>query len=1101
MGREVSYEDAVKLLGGDTAKIVKLVDTLTGVGLLALMGPFRDILGWFDAKAELSKVTERLVTGLAEKRSKLSRYERTERLQAAHAALAVTAFFEVMAEAEWPFRWPDLELTADEQRSLGRAKQAPLGWHAPVPGPAEPHAEFRARLILFYRTTLAIRLADFVLGLRVWERTGHRDRQAFDEMLGALSPAAADRFDSLLGRLAADFPEVAFWAGMREQGAIHARLRDVITGLAGMREVLDAIAAGGLPDDRRKGLALRYAAALKRPIAESGEVPAGLRVPLLGEAFLPQLFRADVVSDQDRLSSEAWWEAKPLRDDLMAFLTGHLTSAPATTEPLLILGQPGSGKSVLAKVLAAQLPATDFLPVLVPLRVVHAAAEVQDQIEQAIRADTGERIAWPDFSRSAGDALPVVILDGFDELLQATGVSQTDYLRRVVAFQRREAELGRPVAVIVTTRTSVADRASTPEGSIAVRLEPFDEERVAAWLDVWNSVNAARFAAGPERALSVETVMRHPHLAGQPLLLLMLALYDAEENALLKSGYLRTDELYEQLLARFARREVGKLGEGLPLRERERRVEDELRKLSVVAFAMFNRDTQWVTEAQLEADLQALPGLTGAAAPVSSSGLRAPLRSAELALGSFFFVHRARALRDNIALETYEFLHATFGEFLVARLISGVVRSLIARERASTFPSGAAVDDDLLYSLLSFAPLSGRRQTVDFLRGIVAAAPAEDRADWTELVFRLFRSATMPRPPRAFDEYAPKRLSVLSRLAAYTSNLLLLALCAEDTTVTRLFGGREDDEHQDFGDWRSMCLLWRSQDAASGWSGLLDQVSVDRIRRDSYADVALSLDSDAIEEIPPVDMSWLLRADSLGQDNVVAFDERLRMLRVEAHFTCDVASDLQQHALGPIARAGLESAGDLVHDSPHAGFHSLLGEFTQIMTASVLPLTERVNFYRAASRWCAQYPLIAVQLLKELAQDVEITPSLIVEIIGNDDARAKTLRDLAPFSIVRCALAHLDPGRYPEDTRQLANLIFLALSNDSSRWAEVELEAAIRIAEMGLYVMALRALNAEALLLRHGAKRPDFAERILILLGREERETLRARAKRPGPQE
>ncbi|GIM89246.1 NACHT N-terminal helical domain 7-containing protein [Paractinoplanes toevensis] len=94
MGREVSYEDAVKLLGGDAAQIAKLVDTLTGAGLLALLGPFRDVLGWFDAKAELAKVTERLVTSLAEKRSKLSRYERTERLQAAHAALALTAFFE-----------------------------------------------------------------------------------------------------------------------------------------------------------------------------------------------------------------------------------------------------------------------------------------------------------------------------------------------------------------------------------------------------------------------------------------------------------------------------------------------------------------------------------------------------------------------------------------------------------------------------------------------------------------------------------------------------------------------------------------------------------------------------------------------------------------------------------------------------------------------------------------------------------------------------------------------------------------------------------------------------------------------------------------------
>ncbi|GIM89248.1 hypothetical protein [Paractinoplanes toevensis] len=504
-------------------------------------------------------------------------------------------------------------------------------------------------------------------------------------------------------------------------------------------------------------------------------------------------------------------------------------------------------------------------------------------------------------------------------------------------------------ASVVTSRTSVADRASTPAGSVAVRLEPFDRHRVAAWLDVWNSVNADRFVAGPDEPLSFETVMRYEHLATQPLLLLMLALYDAEGNALLKAGFLRTDELYEQLLARFARREVTKLADGLPPRERDKRVEAELRKLSVVAFAMFNRDAQWVTETQLEADLHALPGLTGAVAPEASpSDLRAPLRPAELALGSFFFVHRARASRDGVSLETYEFLHATFGEFLVARLIHGVVGSLIARERASTFPSGAAVDDDLLYTLLSFAPLSGRRQAVDFLRGIVKAGSEDDRADWADLVARLFRSATLPRPPRAFEEYAPKRLPVLSRLAAYTSNLLLLALCAGHTTVVRLFGGRADDENQDLGAWRGMCLFWRSQDAGSGWAGLLDQVTVDRVRRGSCVDVALSLDSPAGANFPLVDMEWLHRGDSGGTNRFSAFGDRLGMLRREARFTCDLAADLQQHALEPLVRAGLETAGNVVHDSPEAGFASPLSRFMQIVTADSLPVSAREKLYRAS---------------------------------------------------------------------------------------------------------------------------------------------------------
>src|SRR5262249_58024271 len=93
-------------------------------------------------------------------------------------------------------------------------------------------------------------------------------------------------------------------------------------------------------------------------------------------------------------------------------------------------------------------------------------------------------------------------------------------------------------------------------------------------------------------------------------------------------------------------------------------VEAELQRLSLVAFAMINRQRQWVTEAELETDLVALIGRRADA----SSDFRAPLTQADLTLGRFFFVQRAQAVRDGSRLQTYEFLHATFGEYLAARL-------------------------------------------------------------------------------------------------------------------------------------------------------------------------------------------------------------------------------------------------------------------------------------------------------------------------------------------------------------------------------------------------------------------------------------------------
>jgi hypothetical protein len=165
-------------------------------------------------------------------------------------------------------------------------------------------------------------------------------------------------------------------------------------------------------------------------------------------------------------------------------------------------------------------------------------------------------------------------------------------------------------------------------------------------------------------------VKPHRELASQPLLLLMLAIYDAQDNALATGADADLDQanLYERLLSRFAWREVMKAAAGHPESQLEVLVEEELLRLSLVAFAGFNRGRQWVTEADLDADLPVLLR-TESAEPTTS--VRRSLTVGETILGRFFFIHEARARRDGQALQTYEFLHATFGEYLGARALSG----------------------------------------------------------------------------------------------------------------------------------------------------------------------------------------------------------------------------------------------------------------------------------------------------------------------------------------------------------------------------------------------------------------------------------------------
>jgi transposase len=409
---------------------------------------------------------------------------------------------------------------------------------------------------------------------------------------------------------------------------------------------------------------------LQRPIAAAGDVPDGLVIPALAAGYVSPAYRSTWASPSSRLDQEPWWAGHPVQDDLQGFMVRYLTSAQAVTSPLVILGQPGSGKSVLTKILAARLPARDFLAIRVELREVPADADLQSQIEYAIRDATGEALSWPALARTAGDALPVVILDGFDELLQATGIGQTDYLEQITRFQEREADEGRPVAVIITSRTAVADRARLPPGGIAaLRLEPFSIAQVRSWLATWNGLNVAHLQSRGLRPLPVEAVTRQPDLASQPLLLLLLAFYDADGNALQDEGAsLGEADLYEAIFSRFAEREVRKDHRGLAGAPLLAAVEEELLQLSVAAFAMFNRGRQWVTDDELSADLAALLGTS--TTPRSARGFHAPPTAAQLVIGRFFFIHQAQAIRNDALLTSCEFLHATFGEFLVARLIT-----------------------------------------------------------------------------------------------------------------------------------------------------------------------------------------------------------------------------------------------------------------------------------------------------------------------------------------------------------------------------------------------------------------------------------------------
>jgi hypothetical protein len=675
-------------------------------------------------------------------------------------------------------------------------------------------------------------------------------------------------------------------------------------------------------------------------------------------------------------SQESWWHHLPVRDDLAAFLGGYLTAPEATRSPLIVLGQPGSGKSVLTRMLAATLPPGDFLPVRVVLREVPAEADLQDQIEYAVRAATSEQLSWPDLARSADGALPVLLLDGFDELLQATGLRQTDYLAKICSFQRREIEQGRAVAVVVTSRTAVADRARIPQGTVALRLEPFGTPQIQTWLSTWNKANARHGAIEPA------TVLAYPDLAEQPLLLLMLALYAADQGVLRDgSDPITRSELYERLLTRFARREVDKHAVGLSDDDAAVHVEDELRRLSVAAFAMFNRDSQWILEADLVADLSALlparPQPTGL-------GMRAALNAAEVLLGRFFFIQEARALRDENVLRAYEFLHATFGEYLVARLVWQVLRGMASQQRttrAMPFAAGPP-DDGLLYALLSYSLLSTRVPVVEFLGA--AHRTEVEREAIGHLLLNLFHTLHNRPADRGPLGYQPTAPAIAARYAAYSANLVLLAVIVKgEVLASELF------ENRGFRtiviQWHRETMLWRSQ--MPGWRTMAQTITLTRIGHGDGRDLHLA-PGDSPARLT-VDLQWTYGSyEPPPPDESFAREENHpRYAQLTNYFLCGINDDVMHHSLEPL----VEQLGDAVNHFVPRSDGSYSSSARALLDLWLLPDDASPARRDEAFQLCAEAATDHAMPAQTQLVYLQLFIDKLVSTIGEDPERNRTL--------------------------------------------------------------------------------------------------------------
>nr|WP_141723857.1 hypothetical protein [Micromonospora carbonacea] len=737
----------------------------------------------------------------------------------------VDAFFTALRDHTGPSKYASLELTEDDKKRLATGGIVDADsvtrflYSSEIPAPsAGTGFEENTPLVESWLFNLAERSLKFFSGLSAWQ-----DKKP--GLAGRLTAVAIERYREAYTNLSRDVPEFLIWSTFGEHAATRKLIREESGEVSNLLQSIaheallrfeKVLEAGRSPSEPRKRSTSRSivlaanSGLLRERILPPGtaEGVTGITFPSVEEIYVEPRYKYCRLDDDSQIADEGWWEKREAYADISMFLAAHVTAPAATCLPLLVLGHPGAGKSLLTKVMAARLPESGYTAVRVPLRRIRADRPLFEQVQEALDLVTHRRVQWAELAEESRDTVRVVLLDGLDELLQASPGAHRSFFKEVSEFQRIEESQELPVVMVVTSRTIVADQVELPADMPVVKLEQFERPQILQWLRAWNGVNANGIASGSMNALDVTIALNQRELSSQPLLLLMLAVYAADPRSEPLMTHLSTAALYRQLLTSFATREVLKSQPTLGGKPLEEAVREHLWSLTIAAFAMFNRGRQYVPDYQLGSDFVAL----------DDTYIESEIREADLGrrvAAQFFFIHSAEARIAGQAdvVRSYEFLHATFGEYLIAQQIVTMFAGLEQQGRRR-----AILDiDELPFALLSCQALVGRMSILQLVGQLANEQSDDDSRRTIDAIDELIRTYRRRRNFDSYSRYRPTPSDRVLALAFYSLNLVSIRIAM---SIGMRFRPEEvwSTAPDAWEEWQATVKLWSSVLDAGSWN-------------------------------------------------------------------------------------------------------------------------------------------------------------------------------------------------------------------------------------------------------------------------------------------
>ncbi|WP_029007485.1 NACHT domain-containing protein [Azospirillum halopraeferens] len=349
----------------------------------------------------------------------------------------------------------------------------------------------------------------------------------------------------------------------------------------------------------------------------------------------------------------------------VAGLIGTLISDRVGGDDLILLaGGPGSGKSTLCRILAAELAANEEVhPVFLRLRRLQDSHDVRGFIETHLQSlGLIDRVA-----DLASVPNLVLILDGFDELVMASRTKLREFFN-ALKEDLSTGPLRHAKAIVSGRDTLFPNGLGLPTGAHVISLQPFDRSRIAAWGAKWREQHSRDTAKSfyPENLVSEDKgrgkkTSPLEHLVSWPLTLHLVARAHTSGSIDLKTNNVDEVEkavLYRSIVADTALRQDEQAG------GRGRLNPQQMRKfVQAIAWEMYStgREALDVTE-----------GL-----PILRSILPEAMESDLTELADVTIVNQPELTKGE---ETgFEFVHKSFSEYFAAETIATKIEEVCFR--------------------------------------------------------------------------------------------------------------------------------------------------------------------------------------------------------------------------------------------------------------------------------------------------------------------------------------------------------------------------------------------------------------------------------------